>query len=134
VHGRRRLTEDVDILIGKQDLTRFKAVRDTMADVKIDFLLVGDFPGDGKPKPIAFPVPPADCLESSAYRVLPLQQLVELKLASGMSAAHRAQDLVDVMELVRARDLPRDFANELHPYVRAAFDQQWQLAHVVEDY
>jgi hypothetical protein len=105
-----------------------------MADVKIDFLLVGDFPGDGKPKPIAFPVPPADCLESSAYRVLPLQQLVELKLASGMSAAHRAQDLVDVMELVRARDLPRDFANELHPYVRAAFDQQWQLAHVVEDY
>lgn len=98
------------------------------------FLLVGDYPGDGKPKPVRFPAPPADCIESDGFKVLPLSTLVGLKLASGMSAPHRGQDLVDVMELVRARDLPRDFAVQLDESVRAEFDRQWQLAHLVEDY
>jgi hypothetical protein len=150
VHGRRRLTEDVDILLTRADLARFKAewlgrgyldvtpglkaVRDTAAGVKIDFLLVGDFPGDGRPKPVAFPVPPTDCVQADGYRVLPLERLVELKLASGMTAPHRGQDLVDVMELIRARDLPREFADRLDAYVRAEYDRQWGLARIREDY
>jgi hypothetical protein len=66
--------------------------------------------------------------------VLPLERLIELKLASGMSAPHRGQDLVDVMELIRARDLPRDFASHLDPSVRPEFDRQWQLSQIREDY
>jgi hypothetical protein len=150
VHGRRRLTEDVDILISKPDLARFKeawlgrgylevtpglkAVRDTATGVRIDFLLAGDFPGDGRPKPVPFPEPGSDCLQAEGFRVLPLERLVELKLASGMSAPHRAQDLVDVMELIRARNLPLAHAERLHPYVRDEFRRQWQLAQVREDY
>src|SRR5690349_20244683 len=70
-HGVVRATEDVDVLLTRDGLDRFKsewlgrgyvdlrpggkAVRDTVNGVKIDFLIAGDFPGDGKPKPIAFP-------------------------------------------------------------------------------
>ena len=148
-HGRRRMTEDVVVLVAAADLARFKsawlgrgyveitpglkAVRDTDLGVKIDFLLSGQFPGDGKPKPVVFPVPQPTYPDAGGLRVLPLRVLVELKLASGATAPHRGQDLVDVMELVRALDLPREFADDLDPSVRAEFDKQWQLARIVDD-
>ncbi len=149
-HGRVRLTEDVDILLRRPDLERFKrswlgrgyveptpglkAVRDTARNVRIDFLLTGDFPGDGAPKPIAFPDPTARTAEADGFRVLDLEALIELKLASGMTAAHRGQDLVDVMELIRARELPLDHAERLHEWVRDKYRELWQLAQVHDDY
>jgi hypothetical protein len=149
-HGRVRLTEDVDVLLRRSDLERFKrswlgrgyveptpglkAVRDTARNVRIDFLLTGDFPGDGAPKPIAFPDPTARTAEADGFRVLDLEALIELKLASGMTAAHRGQDLVDVMELIRARSLPLDHAERLHEWVRDKYREQWQLAQVRDDY
>ena len=54
-------------------------------------------------------------------RLLPLPKLVELKLASGMTAPHRLKDLADVLELIRALKLSPDFAAQLDPYVRAKF-------------
>jgi hypothetical protein len=149
-HGRVRLTTDVYVLLRREDLARFKAnwlgrgyleitpglkaVRDTQRNVKIDFLLVGDFPGDGKPKPVAFPDPQGLAAVGDPFRVLPLKTLVELKLASGMSAPHRAQDLVDVMELVRVQKLDRGYADLIDPFVRQAFLDQWALAQVKDDY
>jgi hypothetical protein len=148
-HGRRRMTEDIDILVTAEDLVRFKtewlgrgyveikaglkAIRDTDLGVRIDFIVSGQFPGDGKPKSVAFPVPQPDYPDAEGLRVLPLDVLIELKLASGMTAPHRGQDLVDVMELVRARQLPRELADELDPFVRAEFERQWQLAQIGDD-
>ena len=150
VHGRRRLTEDVDVLIRPQDLLAFKrnwlgrgyveitpglkAIRDTQRNVKIDFLLTGDYPGDGIKKPIAFPDPTTQPTEADGFRVLSLDTLIELKLASGMTAAHRGQDLVDVMELIRARNLPREHAERLHEYVRPKYSELWVLAQTRDDY
>jgi hypothetical protein len=88
------------------------------AVVKIDFLLTGDFPGDGKPKPVAFPDPREAAVVGEKYRIVSLPRLVEMKLASGMTAPHRLQDLADVLRLIRAADLPRDFAARIDPYVR----------------
>src|SRR5678816_2393653 len=34
-----------------------KHLRDTTTGVRIEFLVSGQFPGDGKPKPVAFPDP-----------------------------------------------------------------------------
>lgn len=150
-HGFRRLTTDVDILIRREDLARFKAewlgrgyvevrpggkaVRDTANNVKIDFLITGDYPGDGKPKPVAFPEPRDAAVSGERYRVLALPRLVELKLASGMTAPHRLHDLADVLRLIREASLPRDFASQLDPYVRPKFEELWLLAqHPDDDY
>jgi len=149
-HGRIRLTEAVDVLLKKDDLTRFKqkwlgrgyveitpglkAIRDTERAVKIDFLLAGDFPGDGKPKPVVFPDPLPELTVGDDLRVVSLKTLIELKLASGMTAPHRGQDLFDIVALIRARSLARDYAGELDEYVRGKYLELWELAQVRDDY
>jgi hypothetical protein len=95
-----------------------KAVRDAINNVKIAFLITGDFPGDEKPKPVAFPDPREAAVAGDKYRIVSLHRLVEMKLASGMTASHRLQDLADVLGLSRAADLPHDFVARLDPYVR----------------
>ena len=148
-YGFKRLTVDVDVLIRREGLDRFKAewlgrgyldvrpggkaVLDTINNVKIDFLLTGDFPGDGKPKPVAFPDPRDAAIAGDKYRVVSLPRLVEMKLASGMTASHRLQDLADVLRLIRAADLPRDFDGQIDPYVRAKFEELWLASRHPED-
>jgi hypothetical protein len=149
-HGRVRLTEDVDLLVTREGLAAFKrawlgrgyveitpglkAVRDTARGVKIDFLLTGDYPGDGKVKPVAFPDPSVGIRGSDGFRVLDLPALIELKIASGMTAAHRGQDLVDVIALIRNRGLRPEYADQLVEYVRPKFRELWQLAQIQDDY
>jgi hypothetical protein len=148
-HGFKRLTVDVDVLIRREGLDRFKAewlgrgyvevrpggkaVRDTVNNVKIDFLLTGDFPGDGKPKPVAFPDPREAAVVGEKYRIVSLPRLVEMKLASGMTAPHRLQDLADVLRLIRAAGLPHDFAARIDPYVRDKFEELWLASRHPED-
>jgi hypothetical protein len=133
-HGFRRLTVGVDILVTREDLRTIherleglgyvppfagsKNLRDTDSGVRIEFLVAGEFPGDGKPKPVAFPDPAGVGVEIDGIRFLSLPTLVELKLASGMTNLSRLKDLADVIELIKVRDLPAAFAEELNPYVR----------------
>jgi hypothetical protein len=60
--------------------------------------------------------------------LLPLATLVELKLASGMSAPHRLKDLADVLEVIRALHLSDAFATGLNPYVRDKYLELWRAA------
>ena len=148
-HGYERYTDDIHIIVTREGLEKFKErwlglgyvnlrpggkpVRDTTHNVKIDFLLAGDFPVDGKPKPVAVPDPSADRVAGAKYRVVPLPELIELKLASGMSAPHRGRDLVDVQELIHRAALPRDLVDQLNPYVRDKFLELWELAQHPDD-
>jgi hypothetical protein len=50
-----------------------------------------------------------------------LEKLIELKLASGISASDRLKDLADVQELIKIKQLDADFALKLDPYVRAKY-------------
>jgi hypothetical protein len=140
-HGLRRFTEDVDILVTKEDLRRVhtepeghgylppyarsKHLRDTELGVKIEFLTTGEYPGDGKEKPVAFPDPAAVSFDADGVRYLNLETLVELKLASGMTNAGRMKDLTDVLELIKLLNLPAEFAEKLNPYVREKFLELW---------
>lgn len=56
--------------------------------VKVDVLIVGDYPGDGRPKPVSFPAPES-VREVHDERVpyVNLVSLLELKIASGMTVA-----------------------------------------------
>lgn len=145
-HGYERVTIDVDVLLTRDGLARLKSdflghayvekfpgskgVRDTENDVSIAVLIAGEFPGDGLPKPVAFPDPADVAVEGERFRILSLPTLVELKLASGMTAPHRLKDLADVLELVRAAKLPSEFAESLDPYVRDKYLELWRAAQV----
>jgi hypothetical protein len=136
-HGYTRTTVGVDILVTKAGLEQLhrelvgrgyrpafaggKALRDTETGVRVEFLVTGGFPGDGKPKPVAFPDPGACATTIGGAKYLSLESLIELKLSSGMTSPRRLRDLADVMELAAARKLGPDFAQKLDPYVRGKF-------------
>ena len=141
-HGFRRFTEDVDILVTREGLERLhheledlgyvplffgsKNLRDVDSGVRIEFLVTGDYPGDGKPKPVAFPDPAQASIERDGVRFLNLPALIELKLASGITAPGRLKDLADVQELIRLLRLPADFAQQLQPFVREKYQELYQ--------
>ena len=137
-----RATVDVDILVSAEGLKIIhknleglgfvppfagsKNLKDVETDVRIEFLVQGQFPGDGKPKPVAFPDPGEAAEVINGIRYLRLPALIELKLASGMTNIGRLRDLADVQELIRVLALPREFAQQLNPFVRAKFEELWQ--------
>ena len=150
-HGHKRTTADVDILIRGEDLNRFKEAhrglgwvdifsgsknfRDAVTNVKVDALLSGGYPGDGLPKPVVFPFPEdVSTLNSEGIPVLDLNTLLELKMASGMTAPHRPRDLDDVIQLIRINHLSTDLSRSLNPYVAAKYQELWLAAQITDDY
>ena len=154
-YGYVRATVDVDILLTREGLDRFKSaflgrggvgdlfpedctyvekfpggksVRDAVHNVDIDVLIAGDYPGDGAEKPVCFPDPAEVAIVGEKFSLLPLDKLIELKLASGMTAPHRLRDLADVLELIRVNGLPAELAEKLDPYVRDKYRELWEAA------
>ena len=138
-HGYRRETIDVDVLVRPEGLERFrdelvgrgyrpkfegakKEFRNTTTNIPVEFITTGEFPGDGKPKPVAFPDPAAKSIDAEGIRVIDLATLIELKLASGMTQPSRLRDLADVQDLIRTLRLTCKFIDQLHPYVHESFD------------
>jgi len=137
-----RATVDVDVLVTAGGLKEIHAnldgkgfvppftgsrnLRDVETGVRIEFIVQGQFPGDGKPKPVAFPNPLESSEVINGIRYLRLIPLIEIKLASGMTNPGRLRDLADVQELIRALQLPMQFAQQLNPFVREKFEELWQ--------
>jgi hypothetical protein len=144
-HGYRRFTEDVDILVTREGLKaihkaldgrgyvrpfeRSKNLRDAQSGIKIEFLVSGEYPGDGKPKAVQFPDPQAVAIERDGIKFLNLSALVELKLASGLTGSDRMKDLADVQELIKLLNLSQDFAAGLSESVRDKYLELWGDIH-----
>jgi hypothetical protein len=144
IHGFPRFTVDVDVLVTPENLKEIhkhldglgyvppfrhsKNLRDAETGVKIEFRITGGFPGDGKPKPVAFPDPRAVSVENDGVLYINLPTLIELKIASGMTSSERMKDLGDVQELIKVLKLSQDFADALNPYVRAKYEELWRGA------
>lgn len=141
-HGYPRLTEDIDLVLTAEGLERFhdeliglgyapafpgarKRLRSTKDGVRIDVIAAGEYPGDGKPKPVSFPNPADASIEIDGVNFATIEKLVELKLASGMTAPDRLKDLADVQELIKVKHLTRDFADKLNPYVCEKYLELW---------
>ena len=137
-HGYPRFTEDIDLVMTSDGLQKFhdelvglgytpassgakKRLRSTADNVSIEVMTTGEFPGDGKPKPVSMPRPADASIEINGIKFVTLEKLIELKLASGISAPDRLKDLADVQELIKIRKLDADFAGKLNPYVRAKY-------------
>jgi hypothetical protein len=137
-YGYPRFTEDIDLILDQDGINRFhselvglgytpafqgarKRLRSTRDGIPIELISSGEYPGDGKPKPVSFPKPSEPAVEIDGIKFPALEKLIELKLASGMTAPDRLKDLADVQELIKIRNLSSDFANKLNPYVREEF-------------
>ena len=143
-HGYHRFTEDIDLLLTKEGLERFrgeliglgyvpafegstKKFRMTAENVPIDIITSGEYPGDGLPKPVKFPDPAESFVVIDGVKTLRLEKLIELKLASGMTAPDRLKDLADVQEMIKAKSLGSSFAERLDPSVRDKFLELYHL-------
>lgn len=142
-HGFQRFTQDVDILVTPDGLQQIHAaldglgyvrpfeasknLRDAETGVRIDFLISGQYPGDGKPGPVAFPVPGQVSKVFDSIRYIDLVPFIQLKLASGQ-ASHRGRDLDDVQDLIRAQKLSRALADEIDPSLRETYLRKWDDA------
>jgi hypothetical protein len=143
LHGYERFTKDVDIVLTKESLALFrekclgrgylpaftgaqKTFRDTISNVRIEIITTGEYPGDGKPKPVAFPDPAQVSIEREGIRIIQLEKLIELKLASGLSAPHRLRDLADVQDLIVNLNLPIDLVERLDASVQDEYRRLWQ--------
>ena len=139
-HGYRRFTEDIDLLLTPAGLEKFrkelvglgyrpafegatKKFRTTAENVTVEIITSGEFPGDGKPKAVVFPAPNENQIEIDGVKTLTLEKLIELKLASGMTAPHRLKDLADVQELIKVKRLTADYVERLDLFVRAKFTE-----------
>jgi len=137
-YGYRRFTEDIDVILNREGLDRFhreliglgytpafegarKRLRSTREGAPIEIILTGEYPGDGLPKPVSFPEPAHDSVEIDGVKFPTLDKLIELKLASGMTAPDRLKDLADVQELIKVRCLTQAFGERLNPFVRDKF-------------
>jgi len=142
-HGFVRVTQDVYLLLTSAGYTRFieslvglgyvplfpgarKKFKDTRTGVSIDILTAGEYPGDGEVKPVAFPDPAHVFEVIDGVHVARLVTLIELKLASGMTAPNRLSDLGDVQRLIEIVKLPEDLAESLNPYVRDTYKKLWE--------
>ena len=137
-YGYPRFTEDIDLVLTPEGLEAFhqnliglgyapafqgarERLRSTRDGVSIEVIISGEYPGDGKPKPVSFPVPADASIEIDGVQIVSLERLIDLKLASGMTAPDRLKDLADVQELIKVRGLGSDFAEQLNPYVREQY-------------
>jgi hypothetical protein len=148
LHGFVRVTGDVDLLTTREGLDAVhrllvgrgfvpaysgarKVLKDTTTGVKVEFITEGEYPGDGKPKPVRFPDPRTASVDRDGFSVIALHKLIELKLASGLTAEHRRlNDLGDVQRLITALQLPREFAAQLDASVRDEYDRLWVVAQI----
>lgn len=137
-HGFQRLTIDIDILLSAEGLEKFqnelvglgyrpafegarKKFRISRENIPLEVITAGEYPGDGKPKPVVFPEPDQFSVVIDGIKTVTLEKLVELKLASGISAPHRLKDLADVQEMIKIKKLDESFAEKIDEFVRAKY-------------
>ena len=135
-HGYPRFTVDVDIIVPdvefaaeKLSMNGFKAnpgskmtVTDRETNVEIDLLPAGK---KVDPGPLSLPAPTH---VSDTPQILSLEELISSKLSTYIGrGVSRAQDYADVVELMQANDLPRDYG--VAQEVRGEFQNIWDALH-----
>ena len=142
-HGFQRLTVDIDVLLTKEGLDRFrdklvglgyrpafegakKKFRTTKENIPVDVITTGEYPGDGSPIPVTFPNPADASVIIDGVNTVTLEKLIELKLASGITATDRLKDLADVQELIKIKSLDESFAVRLNEFVQSKYLDLYQ--------
>ncbi len=131
LHGFRRYTENINILVTREGLPEVhhallgngyrlsrvnsSNLHDMENGVYIKFMVSGDVPD-----------PQRSAAKRDGVWLLNLAPLLNLKLISGMKSIARLKDVSDVQEMIKRLHLPQDFAEQLSPSVRDKYEELWQ--------
>ncbi|HVJ82814.1 MAG TPA: hypothetical protein VNC50_17225 [Planctomycetia bacterium] len=136
LHGYRRFTADLDLLVRREDSEplfaamaaagfEWKAERkefDSPEAIPVQLLIAGE--KQGRDQETTFPSP-SDASAVTTIEGLPvlsLAQLIQSKLACGLGDPRRMhKDFADVVELIAAHRLDGSFAGKLHKSLRKEF-------------
>ena len=136
LHGYRRFTADLDLLIRRDDaevlsqtLTALGFVWNAApkefvapSGIVVQLLFAGDRAGNGQEARLPAPDQPATIANIEGLPALSLAELLQAKIACGLGSLRRThKDFADVVELIAAHGLGESFARFLHPSVRAEF-------------
>ncbi len=122
LHGHVRTTVDVDVFVSDPP----EPFADALKAAGFDFDATRkEFVKSGVPVHLVFVDqvrrPPTDRIELDGVTTVSLEDLIDMKLRSGASNPLRAQDLADVIGLIRHHRLRSDFAAKLGADVRGEF-------------
>ena len=138
LHGYRRNTVDLDLLINPADSPAFRAALEaegltwrakqkefrTASGIAVQVLIAGESEGPGQPTRFPDPSAPSAVTEIEGLSVLSLPNLIQAKLACGIGNLRRThKDFADVVELIAIHGLDGSFARHLHKSVRDEFRQ-----------
>jgi Nucleotidyltransferase of unknown function (DUF6036) len=122
LHGHLRVTKDVDVLLDQplQPVADLLRAEGFAYDEKRR-----EFTRDGVPVHLItrdqVAKPPRETVEIEGITTVGLADLVEMKLSSGMRNMLRAQDLADVIGLIRHNCLTSEYAKHLDKSLRPIF-------------
>jgi hypothetical protein len=122
LHGHLRTTKDVDVWID-QPLASFRPLLESLGTEfdrnKREFLL-GSVPVHLVDQSMVRPAPQHTVVIDEITTVS-LPDLITMKLRSGLSHITRAQDIADVIGLIRHQRLNSEFASKIDKSLRAEF-------------
>jgi hypothetical protein len=122
LHGHVRTTVDVDVysaepagrIVGVIEALGFsldRARREFVRDKLVVHIV----------RPEQVPIPPREVVEIDGVTTVSLADLIAMKLRSGLARVTRAQDLADVIGLIRACGLKAGFASRLPADLRPEY-------------
>jgi hypothetical protein len=136
LHGYRRNTVDLDLLIRQSDQAKVRNALESAgyewfaenaefrapSGIPVQFLLSGERAGKDAEIYLPDPDSPGVTVQIEGLAVLDLARLIETKLACGLGSPRRThRDLADVVELIAVHQLSRSFARHLHKSLRPTF-------------
>lgn len=138
LHGYRRNTVDLDLLVRSEDEP---SIRQALLDVKftwnaeqseflsstgvpVQFLIAGERAGSGSEVLLPDPSNAQVVAELEGLPVIQLAKLIECKLACGEGNIRRThRDFADVVELIAANRLDKSYVRFLHKSLRKLFKE-----------
>jgi hypothetical protein len=136
LHGYRRNTVDLDLLLRSEDSDAFRAALEaagiawfpkakefrTEAGVPVQVLIAGETAGPGQSALLPDPSNERNLARIEGLRVISLAELIQSKIACGLGDMRRThKDFADVVELAAIHNLESSFARFLHKSVRPEF-------------
>lgn len=138
LHGYRRNTVDLDLLIHSEDAAEFRSTLEaegfqwipadrefrSPSGVAVQCVISGEREGPGQEATFPNPSESKHVITIEGLPVLSLAQLIQAKLACGLGDMRRThKDFADVVELIAIHRLDGSFTRLLHKSVRKEFRQ-----------